>query len=102
MKADQSTTYTKTEADNNLVLKANQSTTYTKTEVDNNLALKAYRGTTYIKTEIDNSLDAKQMKFIFGEIPPTNTSRLFDYGDKKIRARNVSSPYLFKQLIMLI
>ena len=32
------------------------------------------------------------MKFIFGEIPPTNTSRLFDYGDNKFRAIHVSSP----------
>ena len=38
LKADRSTTYTKTEVDNSLALKANQSTTYTKTEVDNSLA----------------------------------------------------------------
>ena len=38
-KANQSTTYTKTEVEQNLILKANQSTTYAKTEVDNNLAL---------------------------------------------------------------
>ena len=37
--------------------KANQSTTYTQTEVDNNLILKADKATTYTKTEIDNSLD---------------------------------------------
>ena len=45
-KANQSTTYTKTEVDNKLVLKANQSTTYSKTEVDTSLALKAYKATT--------------------------------------------------------
>ena len=39
-KANQSTTYTKTEVDNNSALKANQSTTYTKPEVNNSLALK--------------------------------------------------------------
>ena len=54
LKADKSTTYTKTEVDNNLALKANQSTTYTKTEVDNNLALKANQSTTCTKTEVDN------------------------------------------------
>ena len=32
------------------------------------------------------------MKYIFGEIPPTNTSILLDYGDNKFRAINVSSP----------
>ena len=40
-KANQSTTHTKSEADNKLVLKANQATTYSKTEVDSNLALQA-------------------------------------------------------------
>ena len=46
-KANQSTTYTKTEVDNKMLLKANEATTYTKTEVDNNLSLKANRSTTY-------------------------------------------------------
>ena len=40
-KANQSTTYTNTEVDSNLILQATQSTTYTKTEVDNDLRLKA-------------------------------------------------------------
>ena len=40
-KANQSTTYTKTEVDNKLVLKASQATTYSKTEVDCNLLLKS-------------------------------------------------------------
>ena len=35
---------------------ANQSTTYTKTEVDNELVLKAIQGTTYTKTEVDRNL----------------------------------------------
>ena len=55
-KANQSTTYTKTEVDNNLLLKADQSTTYTKTEVDNSLLLKADQSTTYTKNVVDNSL----------------------------------------------
>jgi hypothetical protein len=41
LKADQLTTFTKTEVDNKLLLKANQLTTFTKTEVDNKLLLKA-------------------------------------------------------------
>ena len=58
-KANQPTTYTKTEVDNKSVLKANQSTTYSKTEVDASLALKANQATTYSKTEVDNSLAIK-------------------------------------------
>ena len=56
---------------------------YTKSEVNSNLALKADKATTSTKTEIDTSLDTKHTKFIFGEIPPTNTSRLFGHGDNK-------------------
>ena len=59
-KANQSTTYTKTEVDNALSAKANQSTTYTKTEADNALSAKANQLTTYTKTEVDNALSAKQ------------------------------------------
>ncbi len=59
LKANQSTTYTKTEVDDKLMLKANQSTTYTKTEVDNSLLLKADQSTTYTKTEVDDSLALK-------------------------------------------
>ena len=58
-KANQTTTYTKTEVDDNLLLKANQATTYTKTEVDNSLSLKANQSTTYTKTEVDSSLSLK-------------------------------------------
>ena len=58
-KANQSTTYTKTEFDNRLVLKSNQATTYSKTEVDSNLALKENQATIYSKTEVDNSLALK-------------------------------------------
>ena len=59
LKANQSTTYTKTEVDDNLLLKANQSTTFTKTEVDSSLSLKANQSTTYTKIEVDNSLSLK-------------------------------------------
>jgi hypothetical protein len=58
--------------DNQLQLKANQATTYTKTETDNlltpkatviyvneQLALKASQATTYTKTETDNLLATK-------------------------------------------
>ena len=61
-KAHQSTTYTKTEVDNNLVLKANQSTTYSKTEVDTGFAVNANQATTYTKTEVDTSLALKADK----------------------------------------
>jgi hypothetical protein len=40
LKADQLTTFTKTEVDNKLLLKADQLTTFTKIEVDNKLILK--------------------------------------------------------------
>ena len=64
-KANQSTTYTKTEVNNLLNAKANQSTTYNKTEVDTKLGLKADKSTTYTKTEtytkaeVNNLLNAK-------------------------------------------
>ena len=53
--------------------------------------LQADKSTTYTKTEVGNSLASKQMS-LFGEIPATNTSWLFDYGDNKFRAIHVSSP----------
>ena len=43
LKANQATTYSKTEVDSKLVLRANQATTYTKTEVDNSSALKQHK-----------------------------------------------------------
>lgn len=55
LKADKSTTYTKTEVDTALNLKADKATTYTKTEVDNKIAdISAYS-----KSEIDTMLNAK-------------------------------------------
>ena len=51
-KANQATTYTKTEVDNALLLKSNQSTTYTKTEVDGKLSLNANQATTYTQQKL--------------------------------------------------
>ena len=66
LKADQSTTYTKTEVDDSLSTKADQSTTYTKTEVDDSLALKA-----------DVTALATRVKYeIFDEINVTDTTVL--------------------------
>lgn len=53
LKADKSTTYTKTEVDNALALKADQATTYTKTEVDTELGKKANSADVYTKEEVD-------------------------------------------------
>jgi len=61
-KADQSTTYTKTEVDTSLNLKSDKTTTYTKTEVDTSLNLKSDKTTTYTKTEVDTSLNLKSDK----------------------------------------
>ena len=59
-KAIQSTTYTKTEANDLLNAKANQSTTYTKTAVNDALSAKANQSTTYTKAEVNDALSAKQ------------------------------------------
>ena len=72
LKADKSTTYTKTEVDglvspkadksyvdDELAKKADKSTTYTKTETDNLLALKAVAADVYTKTEADGLLAGK-------------------------------------------
>jgi hypothetical protein len=80
-KADQTTTYSKTEVDtalagkaaashthaiadvtnlqSNLDLKADQLTTYTKSEVDTALAAKPDSTNTYTKTEVDTALSSK-------------------------------------------
>ena len=59
LKADQATTYTKTENNTLLDAKANQATTYTKTEVDTSLATKANQATTYTITQSNTLLDLK-------------------------------------------
>jgi len=96
-----------------------QANCYTKTEVDNSLALKApindptFTGTVGglskqmvqfgnvdntsdlakpISTATQLALDAEQIQILFGEVPTTNLSRLFDYGDNKFRAIHVNSP----------
>ncbi len=50
LKANQITTYTKTEVVTSLGIKDNQPTTYTKTETGTALALTANQSTTYTKT----------------------------------------------------
>jgi hypothetical protein len=64
LKANQSTTYTKTEVDTADALKANQATTYTKTEVDANIAaipgtdLSAYDTSVQVDTKIAGIVDS--------------------------------------------
>ena len=62
LKADKSTTYTKTEVDSALALKADKSDTYTKAQMDASLALKADKADTYTKAEVDASLELKADK----------------------------------------
>jgi len=62
LKADKSTTYTKTEVDSALALKADKSDTYTKAQMDASLALKADKSDTYTKAEVDASLELKADK----------------------------------------
>jgi cyclophilin family peptidyl-prolyl cis-trans isomerase len=85
LKADQSTTYTKTEVDNGLALKANQATTYTKTEVDNSLALKANQLTTYTKTEVNDRLSLKANQ--------STTYTKTEVDDKLVLKANQSTTY---------
>lgn len=61
-KADVSSVYTKTEADNLLNAKANASEVYTKTEANNLLNAKANSADVYTKTAADGLLDAKADK----------------------------------------
>ena len=56
------------------------------------MLLQADKSTTYTKTQVDNSLASKEIKSVFGEVPATNTSILFDYIDNKFRAIHVNSP----------
>jgi hypothetical protein len=63
LKANQATTYTKTEVDTADALKANQATTYTKTEVDANIAaggvdLSAYDTSVQVDTKIAGIVDS--------------------------------------------
>ena len=82
LKADKSTTYTKTEVDSALELKADKSTTYTKTEVDTALALKSDKSTTYTKTEVDSALALKQNSLVSGvNIKTINSNSLLGSGD---------------------
>ena len=62
------------EADAAIAAKANQSTTYTKTEVDSIATGKANQATTYTKTEVDNSLATKQKSITSGTAAPSGGS----------------------------
>lgn len=84
-KANQATTYTKTEVDNGLALKANQATTYTKTEVDSSLALKANQSTTYTKTEVNDRLLLKANQ--------STTYTKTEVDDKLVLKANQSTTY---------
>ena len=46
----------------------------------------------YTKTEVGQSLASKHIGFLFGEVPATSTSRLFDYNDNEFRAIHVNNP----------
>ena len=61
-KADKSTTYTKSDADTALGYKANQLTTYTKSDVDTSLGQKADKSNTYTKSDVDTALGYKADK----------------------------------------
>ena len=52
--------------------KANHSTTYSKTEVDNKLVLKASQATTYTKAAVDSNLASKQNKLTFPSTEGSN------------------------------
>lgn len=52
-----------------LDLKADQSTTYTKTEIDTALSAKANQSTTYTKTEVNNLIPSIDNDIIIGTLP---------------------------------
>ena len=45
-----------------------------------------------ISTATQLALDGKHIEFLFGEVPTTNVSILFDDGDNKFRVIHVNSP----------
>lgn len=59
LKADQATTYTKTEVDSAVSVKANSADVYTKTEVDSAVSVKANSADVYTKTASDAALALK-------------------------------------------
>ena len=59
LKADKTTTYSKTDVDTKLSAKADTATTYSKTDVDTKLSAKADTATTYSKTDVDTKLSTK-------------------------------------------
>jgi len=87
-KADQSTTYTKTEVDTSLNLKSDKTTTYTKTEVDTSLNLKSDKTTTYTKTEVDSAVLSSWTEDANGHILP-NTNDTHDIGSSTLKVRDI-------------
>lgn len=59
LKADKSTTYTKTEVDSAVSVKANSADVYTKTEVDSAVSVKANSADVYTKTDVDTAIGLK-------------------------------------------
>jgi hypothetical protein len=87
-KADQSTTYTKTEVDTSLNLKSDKTTTYTKTEVDTSLNLKSDKTTTYTKTEVDSAVLSSWTEDANGHILP-NVNDTHDIGSSTLKVRDI-------------
>jgi len=87
-KADQSTTYTKTEVDTSLNLKSDKTTTYTKTEVDTSLNLKSDKTTTYTKTEVDSAVLSSWTEDANGHILP-NVNDTYDIGSSTLKVRDI-------------
>ena len=87
-KADQSTTYTKTEVDTSLNLKSDKTTTYTKTEVDTSLNLKSDKTTTYTKTEVDSAVLSNWTEDANGHILP-NVNDTHDIGSSTLKVRDI-------------
>ena len=105
-KADVGDSYTKAEDDSLLELKADKSTTYTKTEVDELLEDKADVGDSYTKAEDDALLDGKVDKETGKELMPstlpdrvaqneTDIQDLKDDKQDKMQFTEMPSPYTY-------
>ena len=68
--------------------KADQSTTYTKTEVDTSLNLKSDKTTTYTKTEVDSAVLSNWTEDANGHILP-NTNDTHDIGSSTLKVRDI-------------
>jgi len=68
--------------------KADQSTTYTKTEVDTSLNLKSDKTTTYTKTEVDSAVLSNWTEDANGHILP-NVNDTHDIGSSTLKVRDI-------------